>query len=112
MTDYISREEAIKAIVNLTSYHTAPEINTYVEAAHYREGTWIGGVRDALIEIGNLPAADVQPVIRGEWVYDCDRVMADGWTYKQRHCSVCGWQTVECVNYCQNCGADMRKEET
>ena len=54
-----------------------------------------------------LPAADVVPVRHGRWIKDCDRVMGDGWTYTQRHCSECGGQSVECVNYCQFCGARM-----
>ena len=54
-----------------------------------------------------IPAADVVPVRHGRWIKDCDRVMGDGWTYTQRHCSECGGQTVECVNYCQFCGARM-----
>lgn len=52
-------------------------------------------------------AADVVEVRHGRWIKDCDRVMGDGWTYTQRHCSECGGQTVECVNYCQFCGAKM-----
>ena len=57
--------------------------------------------------VRNLPAADVVEVRHGRWMKDCDRVMGDGWTYTQRHCSECGGQTVECVNYCQFCGAKM-----
>ena len=75
-------------------------------------------LRDALYEsdaitmrgvaiLNRFPAADVVPVRRGRWIKDCDRVMGDGWTYTQRHCSECGGQTVECVNYCQFCGARM-----
>ena len=58
--------------------------------------------------IESVPAADVRPAVRGQWIYDCERTMGDGWTYKQRHCSKCGYQTVKCNNFCQHCGADMR----
>ena len=63
-----------------------------------------GGARKIIAE---APAADVVEVRHGRWMKDCDRVMGDGWTYTQRHCSECGGQTVECVNYCQFCGAKM-----
>lgn len=71
------------------------------------------GYTDAIKEnlifmVLHTPAADVRPVVKGRWLYDCDRVAADGWTYKQRHCSECGRQTLESDNFCPNCGADMR----
>lgn len=54
-----------------------------------------------------FPPADVRPAVHGQWIYDCERTMGDGWTYKQRHCSKCGYQTVERDNFCQHCGAIM-----
>lgn len=60
--------------------------------------------------VSSLPAADVKPVVRGKWIYDCERVAADGWTYRQHHCSVCGRKTIEADNYCPSCGAEMRGE--
>jgi predicted RNA-binding Zn-ribbon protein involved in translation (DUF1610 family) len=55
-----------------------------------------------------VPAEDVRPVVRGEWVYLYDK------NYK---CSECGeWYSVdvtpieEGMFYCPNCGADMRGE--
>jgi rubrerythrin len=56
--------------------------------------------------IDDLPAADVRPVVRGEWrpyspltdTYECDK---------------CGYQVIDesfRTNYCPNCGADMREE--
>lgn len=55
----------------------------------------------------NCALPDVQPVVHGKWIFDCERRQGDGWIYKQRHCSACGFQTVECLNYCQKCGAMM-----
>ena len=58
-------------------------------------------------------AADVRPVVRGEWIEDC------GYHYR---CSICGdrWvvsngnplDVANGWNYCPNCGADMREEQT
>ena len=50
--------------------------------------------------IKNAPTADVQPVVRGEWV-------EDGAVMK---CSVCGNSSDYCgtENFCNYCGADMR----
>lgn len=64
------------------------------------------------INIDDIPAADVAPVMHGGWEYvDGDEFSE---TYK---CSVCGYDEVVCVEiynddlppHCPNCGADMRK---
>lgn len=58
-------------------------------------------------KIANAPAADVQTVVRGEWIADGDGYH---WTY---NCSICGWKDGypfnERHNFCPNCGAKMRK---
>lgn len=67
-------------------------------------------MRAMLAQIGKKPGDSMDDVRRakhGKWIYDCERTMDDGWTYKQRHCSKCGYQTVECDNFCQHCGAIM-----
>ena len=56
---YIELEKAIEALVGLTTYDNAPALNAAVEKEYHNGREWIGGVRDALIEIGDLPAADV-----------------------------------------------------
>lgn len=57
------------------------------------------------------PTADVEPVKHGKWIYDCERTMQDGWTYRQYHCSVCEFQMIGGIhNYCPNCGARMYGE--
>lgn len=56
--------------------------------------------------IKELSAADVRPVVRGEWIDECS-------------CSVCHWTRVNedgfplvtDYNFCPNCGADMRDKE-
>ena len=62
--------------------------------------------------IFSLPAADVKPMVRSRWVYDCERTAGDGWTYRQYHCEKCGNRELGGLqNYCPNCGADMREED-
>ena len=70
--------------------------------------------------IKSIPAADVRPMVRGEWIPDYDyaeydydgstplaepRKFQDGW-----QCSLCGRYMPSETNFCPNCGADMREE--
>lgn len=67
-------------------------------------------VRDYLfLACDVLPtAADVRPVVRGEWTHE-HLVSTAGWCYEVIRCSECGWDypMLE-TNYCPHCGADMR----
>ena len=61
--------------------------------------------------IKSIPAADVRPVVRVKWEED--------WETGCSTCSACGesylWEDYDGVgewNYCPNCGADMREEQT
>ena len=64
---------------------------------------WTGGIEKAIDE---QPTADVLEVKHGRWE-DVEHA-PNGLLYAT--CSVCGKrQTVEAVNYCGNCGADMRE---
>lgn len=50
-----------------------------------------------------IPSADVRPIVRGEWIGDGDCII----------CSNCKTAyTFMGSNFCPNCGADMREEET
>ena len=66
---------------------------------------------DAARAIGTIPAADVRPVVRGQWKLDSDP--GEPWRYV---CNICGEKTKDTVmgkpraNFCPNCGADMREE--
>lgn len=58
-------------------------------------------------DIEDFPAADVKPVVRGEWI---EKPFLLG---TSRFCSECGnnyGMPHEIYNYCPNCGADTRKE--
>lgn len=61
--------------------------------------------------IRNIPSADVQPVVHGEWVDGgVDGVGACGIEYRYNKCSVCGYEYSFPMkyNFCPNCGSDMR----
>lgn len=93
MDDLISRQAAIKAVCTVALHD---------------------GIRAAFKScIDDVPAADVRPVVRGKW----NRTDA----YPHRlYCSVCNktylkndellerWEFP--LNFCPNCGADMREE--
>ena len=82
-------------------------------------------LRDALYEadaitmkgiaiINQFPAADVAPVVRGEWVL-VGTNEHDYETSVEEKCSLCGryvyrYDTEPQDNYCPNCGAKMESE--
>ena len=85
MTDYISREAAIKA---------------YTELIKKDGEVYVTDITDIL---QSLPAADVVPVVMGKWrpyspltdTFECDK---------------CGYQVIDesfRTNFCPNCGARM-----
>ena len=89
MAEYIEREEAIRV------------------ASGYCHPANIAA------ELANLPAADVRPVAMGKWIderYD-DEELVGGW-YTIPKCSACEEEAPFKSNYCPNCGADMRGEQT
>ena len=94
MAEYIEREAFLDAIERMKPYHQDAD--------------------DIAEMLQNFPAADVRPVVRGKW----NRTDA----YPHRlYCSVCyktylkndelleRWEFP--LNFCPNCGADMREEQ-
>ena len=61
--------------------------------------------------VNDLSAADVRPVVRGEWIWtvDDDEYLGEYWK-----CNLCGEHSYIGYNFCPNCGVDMResKQET
>ena len=116
MTDYISREAAIEAIEETDWYHQNKNkdmvhgANSSEHQAWYRE-------QDVYAAIKSIPAADVRPVVRGRWEKKITGKPESGGTLGYFVCSVCScrvWATAldGKLNFCPNCGADMRGEQT
>ena len=97
MTDYISREAAIK------------RFNFAVLDCLGMDPTIRAG--DIIKALESIPADDVRPVVRGKWQsWEQDKPPC-----KWYSCDYCGFHALSKSNFCPNCGADMReppKEET
>lgn len=92
MADYIKRDSVIE-----------------LSREYYSQGLKEKAV--PVTAIRNIPSADVQPVVHGEWVDGgVDGVGACGIEYRYNKCSVCGYEYSFPMkyNFCPNCGADMR----
>lgn len=82
MNDLISRKDAIEAIM----YGNSIDI---VDRTKLEQ------------RIKELPTIEAEPVVHGEWI--------DKGLYSE--CNKCGFHHYGCdVNFCGNCGADMRKK--
>ena len=112
MSDFIDRKELLKAMDTWDKFgytHTGafirnPYTEDYVPYVHYE---------DMVKCVSNMPTADVQPVVRGEWTreYTLFGVLKDTFW----HCSVCGYKNSDSFanfdhKYCPNCGARMGEE--
>lgn len=93
MPEYIEREKAISVLCHLFTPNKSPAQRKML--------------RTAGVGIQCIPAADVEPVKRGEWLTDENR--------DRTWCSVCNVncgvnydQAIEEMNYCPNCGAKMK----
>ena len=102
MSDYISREAAIKKLDHFQLH------------LHTVEGTVAIGVAKTLIK--EIPAADVRPVRRGKWVGYPECLKYPN-AYSDDHivCSACEEcfsildNDCERFNFCPNCGAWMEE---
>lgn len=100
MSNYISREAAVKIAQKYGL------VNGSALGRHT-------GLADCIaIEIEGLPAADVEPVRHGRWVYKPSTTT----TLSTTNCSVCGWWTqdfavVGTYCFCPSCGAKMDLED-
>ena len=68
-----------------------------------------------VVDLLHVPAADVRPVVRGQWIKTAALAPFEDDKFE---CSVCGswpwWCGVtdaNLPNFCPNCGADMREEQ-
>lgn len=96
MNDYISREWLLDVVENIIKWDTERDRNRAIHQV--RELT---------------PAADVRPVVHGKLIHETidTHSSTTGKFYSPAAiCSICGSRVIGNVNYCPNCGADMRKE--
>ena len=65
--------------------------------------------------IGNIPAADVRPVVRGHWIPKYEEIYRKENIFEHKLfpdyfvCSICGRAEIKQEPFC-NCGAYMREE--
>lgn len=115
--DYISREAAI-AVIEEKQKELCP-VGMYSRHAVYgldREkfDAW----QEIIDTLERIPVADVRPVVRGKWVEKKHATMhpEDYFCRMALSCSICGHEIDYGrgygPNYCGNCGADMREEES
>ena len=103
MAEYIERE-AVREI--LERYQAAPHIK---QKTHFSIGM-LAAIIGCIELVGNVPAADVVPVVHGRWEH-IDAYLLDMW-----RCTACGEEWTFSydptdadtkVNYCPECGARM-----
>lgn len=89
MAEYIERE----AVLEMLKRECSPKVFAYLAD-----------------QVNAIPAADVRPVVRGEWGYRW-KIHGDGRRPTELFpCSECGYENTSATNFCPNCGADMREE--
>ena len=100
MAEYIERETLENELYRRLKFLIAE----YGEHDQYTSG-----FDDAMDKVENFPAADVAPVVHGEWLL---RHIGHGhyWECSVCHTNPCIYVTKD-TNYCPNCGAKMDGEE-
>ena len=107
MDEYIEREAAL----NIVNGWRDQLIPTYGKNDEY-----VKCLETVAEHLELLHAADVRPVVRGKWEKRMEQRKGNGYEAYTPvwKCSVCGKDydpaTALIVNYCYNCGADMRGE--
>lgn len=86
--EYIERDAVIELI---RSYRCSTDVAFHMEEA-----------------LNEIPAADVRPVASGKWKKVPCHETDEAYTYI---CPFCRWCmiAIEPMNFCPNCGADMRE---
>lgn len=110
MSDLIRRQDAFRAVLGVTTYDTVDDVEIHCDASVCDSEGWLGGIRDALRAIEDVPSAEPERK-KGKWV----KIGHWGRHYR---CDQCG-NTLDFdgvnagrgdANFCPNCGADLRGE--
>ena len=97
MTEYIDKAVAL-------SMHEPPKSNRYYQTDNL-DDAYGQGWDDTLCSIEHIPAADVAPVVHGEWLLRHEGY-GHYWECSSCHKNPCIYVTKD-TRYCPNCGAKM-----
>ena len=97
MAEYIDKAVAL-------SVHEPPKSNRYYQTDNL-DDAYGQGWDDALCSIEHIPAADVAPVVHGEWLLRHEGY-GHYWECSSCHKNPCIYVTKD-TRYCPNCGAKM-----
>ena len=61
MSDLIRRDDAFKAVLGVTTYDTVDDVEIHCDASVAGSEGWLGGVRDSLRAIEDVPSAEPEP---------------------------------------------------
>lgn len=80
MSDLIRRQDALQAIIGITTCENAEGIEIHCDASVADSEGWLGGVRDALRAIEDIPSAEPErrwiPISEALLPKDMDRLLA------------------------------------
>lgn len=116
MAEYIDRQAAIDALwKELFAYEDAQEEDA-VDKGNEAIDEWFLKVRPCVQTVSDngrmaileLPAADVEPVRHGRWIFG--HTLGHSWM-KCSECLVSQSGQTACFSYCPNCGARMDGEQ-
>ena len=103
--EYVDREAVLESISGLTWYSKNKKGVLNIGAVNRKEAYYpAGNVFDA---VESVPAADVAPVVHGEWIVTKTEFGWNSAEYPTEYtCSVCGRTERQTEPYC-HCGAKM-----
>lgn len=108
MNDYISRQAVLDLIYELQNFYE----NEGKESEYFNSKMMYVGSINALTAmedgLSDIPAADVRPVVYGEWVshYHSGIEVKDGFVS-----TCCDMWNNRKSDFCPHCGADMRENK-
>lgn len=98
MSDFISRQDAIDAIVRLTNFDNVDVIRYECRRNYEKDNGWLGGLKDALNAVEDLPSAEPERTAK----------VKEGWGLAM--CCACEKRVFPYDKYCSHCGARLEWE--